>query len=70
MIVHEGVKGFMCQICHQEFNAKVSLKIHIRRIHEKIKYDCEVCGKKFTDPKTVHSHQKKIHEGQKSCWGL
>ena len=54
------------QICHQEFNAKVSLKVHIRRIHEEIRYECEVCGKTFTDPKTVRSHQKIIHEGQKS----
>ena len=51
MKIHEeNTKSFVCQECGKFFKYKVTLRSHIRTMHDKIfKQTCEECGKSFAD---------------------
>ena len=50
--IHEGPKDYKCESCDESFSRALSLKKHIRTIHDedvnsKLLYKCEFCEKRF-----------------------
>ena len=51
----------MPTVCGVKLRTKVILKLHVRSIHEGIKYDCNVCDKSFTQRPHLKKHKITVH---------
>uniref|UniRef100_G3U931 Zinc finger protein ZFAT n=1 Tax=Loxodonta africana TaxID=9785 RepID=G3U931_LOXAF len=58
---HTGEK-FACDACSFTCLSKGHLKVHIERVHKKIKQHCRFCKKKYSDVKNLIRH---IREGKR-----
>ncbi|XP_068094152.1 zinc finger protein ZFAT isoform X2 [Hyperolius riggenbachi] len=57
---HTGEK-FSCDHCSFSCLSKGHLKVHIERVHKKIKQHCRFCKKKYSDVKNLIKHVKETH---------
>ncbi|XP_064410016.1 zinc finger protein ZFAT-like isoform X3 [Latimeria chalumnae] len=62
---HTGEK-FSCTYCAFACLSKGHLKIHIERVHKKIKQHCRFCKKKYSDVKNLLKHIREAHDMQDS----
>lgn len=70
--VHSGInqhseKRFMCDLCEMRFSLRISLKMHIMKIHREEKsrpFVCEICQKGFPVKSNLEEHLL-IHSGEK-----
>ncbi|XP_042664605.1 zinc finger protein ZFAT isoform X3 [Centrocercus urophasianus] len=60
---HTGEK-FSCDCCTFTCLSKGHLKVHIERVHKKIKQHCRFCKKKYSDVKNLIKHIKETHDLQ------
>ncbi|XP_058524439.1 zinc finger protein ZFAT isoform X2 [Ochotona princeps] len=60
---HTGEK-FACDCCPFTCLSKGHLKVHIERVHEKIKQHCRFCKKKYSDVKNLIKHIRDTHDPQ------
>ncbi|XP_040835181.1 zinc finger protein ZFAT [Ochotona curzoniae] len=60
---HTGEK-FACDYCPFTCLSKGHLKVHIERVHEKIKQHCRFCKKKYSDVKNLIKHIRDTHDPQ------
>ncbi|NXP17215.1 ZFAT protein, partial [Scytalopus superciliaris] len=60
---HTGEK-FSCDYCTFTCLSKGHLKVHIERVHKKIKQHCRFCKKKYSDVKNLIKHIKETHDLQ------
>ncbi|KAM8967779.1 zinc finger protein ZFAT [Pelodytes ibericus] len=58
---HTGEK-FSCDHCSFSCLSKGHLKVHIERVHKKIKQHCRFCKKKYSDVKNLIKHIKESHD--------
>ncbi|XP_075067785.1 LOW QUALITY PROTEIN: zinc finger protein ZFAT [Mixophyes fleayi] len=58
---HTGEK-FSCDHCAFSCLSKGHLKVHIERVHKKIKQHCSFCKKKYSDIKNLIKHIKETHD--------
>ncbi|KAG8429450.1 hypothetical protein GDO86_020145, partial [Hymenochirus boettgeri] len=58
---HTGEK-FTCEHCPFSCLSKGHLKVHIERVHKKIKQHCCFCKKKYSDVKNLLKHIKDAHD--------
>ncbi|CAJ0929361.1 unnamed protein product, partial [Ranitomeya imitator] len=58
---HTGEK-FSCDHCAFSCLSKGHLKVHVERVHKKIKQHCRFCKKKYSDVKNLIKHIKEIHD--------
>lgn len=64
---YECQPRFACDFCHQLFNKKKEIYVHIYTKHIKHpKIICEICGKDFSSIGSVNSHMKRKHGNGKS----
>ena len=56
---------FICKQCDYKAANKRNLLMHIKSIHEGIKFPCEQCDYKATLKKNLMTHIKSRHEGIK-----
>ncbi len=61
-IVHLGLKRHSCEKCDQKFTTKASLKLHIRWVHDKIKFECQLCDKVCRREFELARHMKNVHK--------
>uniref|UniRef100_UPI0037E9490D zinc finger protein ZFAT n=1 Tax=Semicossyphus pulcher TaxID=241346 RepID=UPI0037E9490D len=57
---HTGEK-FSCQHCPFTCLSPGHLKVHIERVHMKVKQHCSFCEKKYSDVKNLLQHMEKQH---------
>uniref|UniRef100_A0A8C5N2A3 Zinc finger and AT-hook domain containing n=1 Tax=Leptobrachium leishanense TaxID=445787 RepID=A0A8C5N2A3_9ANUR len=57
---HTGEK-FNCDHCTFSCLSKGHLKVHVERVHKKIKQHCRFCKKKYSDVKNLIKHIKESH---------
>ncbi|XP_042346615.1 zinc finger protein ZFAT-like isoform X3 [Plectropomus leopardus] len=57
---HTGEK-FSCQHCPFNCLSPGHLKVHIERVHLKVKQHCSFCEKKYSDVKNLLQHMEKRH---------
>uniref|UniRef100_A0A7N6BWA1 C2H2-type domain-containing protein n=1 Tax=Anabas testudineus TaxID=64144 RepID=A0A7N6BWA1_ANATE len=57
---HTGEK-FSCQHCSFKCLSPGHLKVHIERVHLKVKQHCSFCEKKYSDVKNLLKHMEKRH---------
>ncbi|XP_070767746.1 zinc finger protein ZFAT [Enoplosus armatus] len=57
---HTGEK-FSCQHCPFNCLSPGHLKVHIERVHLKVKQHCSFCEKKYSDVKNLLKHMEKRH---------
>ncbi|XP_054638844.1 zinc finger protein ZFAT-like isoform X2 [Dunckerocampus dactyliophorus] len=57
---HTGEK-FSCQQCPFQCLSPGHLKVHIERVHLKLKQHCSYCQKKYSDVKNLIKHFEKCH---------
>lgn len=57
---HTGEK-FSCQHCPFNCLSPGHLKVHIERVHLKVKQHCSFCQKKYSDVKNLLKHMEKRH---------
>ncbi|XP_069393764.1 zinc finger protein ZFAT isoform X2 [Paralichthys olivaceus] len=57
---HTGEK-FSCQHCSFNCLSPGHLKVHIERVHMKVKQHCSFCAKKYSDVKNLLQHMAKRH---------
>ncbi|KAI5772552.1 ZFAT protein [Gulo gulo luscus] len=60
---HTGEK-FACDYCSFTCLSKGHLKVHIERVHKKIKQHCRFCKKKYSDVKNLIKHIRDAHDPQ------
>ncbi|XP_073925372.1 zinc finger protein ZFAT isoform X3 [Castor canadensis] len=60
---HTGEK-FACDYCSFTCLSKGHLKVHIERVHKKIKQHCRFCKKKYSDVKNLIKHIRDTHDPQ------
>ncbi|XP_053104939.1 zinc finger protein ZFAT isoform X2 [Hemicordylus capensis] len=60
---HTGEK-FACGDCPFTCLSKGHLKVHVERVHKKIKQHCRFCKKKYSDVKNLIKHIKEAHDLQ------
>ncbi|XP_029447926.1 zinc finger protein ZFAT isoform X2 [Rhinatrema bivittatum] len=60
---HTGEK-FNCDYCAFNCLSKGHLKVHIERVHKKIKQHCRFCKKKYSDVKNLIRHIQEAHDFQ------
>uniref|UniRef100_A0A670JKI1 Zinc finger protein ZFAT n=1 Tax=Podarcis muralis TaxID=64176 RepID=A0A670JKI1_PODMU len=60
---HTGEK-FGCDYCPFTCLSKGHLKVHVERVHKKIKQHCRFCKKKYSDVKNLIKHIKEAHDLQ------
>ncbi|XP_003219437.1 zinc finger protein ZFAT isoform X1 [Anolis carolinensis] len=60
---HTGEK-FACDYCPFTCLSKGHLKVHVERVHKKIKQHCRFCKKKYSDVKNLIKHIKEAHDLQ------
>ncbi|XP_043543804.1 zinc finger protein ZFAT-like isoform X4 [Chiloscyllium plagiosum] len=58
---HTGEK-FSCDYCAFTCLSKGHLKVHIERVHKKIKQHCRFCKKKYSDVKNLLKHIQESHD--------
>uniref|UniRef100_UPI00398E5835 zinc finger protein ZFAT isoform X1 n=2 Tax=Pristiophorus japonicus TaxID=55135 RepID=UPI00398E5835 len=58
---HTGEK-FSCDYCAFTCLSKGHLKVHIERVHKKIKQHCRFCKKKYSDVKNLLKHIRESHD--------
>ncbi|XP_048452137.1 zinc finger protein ZFAT-like [Rhincodon typus] len=58
---HTGEK-FSCDYCAFTCLSKGHLKVHIERVHKKIKQHCRFCKKKYSDVKNLLKHIHESHD--------
>nr|XP_056710320.1 zinc finger protein ZFAT isoform X2 [Euleptes europaea] len=58
---HTGEK-FGCDCCPFTCLSKGHLKVHVERVHKKIKQHCRFCKKKYSDVKNLIKHIKEAHD--------
>ncbi|XP_066479982.1 zinc finger protein ZFAT [Tiliqua scincoides] len=58
---HTGEK-FACDYCPFTCLSKGHLKVHVERVHKKIKQHCRFCKKKYSDVKNLIKHIKEAHD--------
>ena len=57
-----------CDICDKTFkgrNSKANLNRHVRKVHEKIRFECDFCKKSFADYSSVRLHIENSHPDKK-----
>ena len=57
-----------CPHCHKIFRGekvRTTLRIHIRGVHEKVRYPCSVCDRSYYSQKDMLDHVRAVHEGIK-----
>ncbi|KAI5281121.1 Zinc Finger Protein Zfat [Manis pentadactyla] len=60
---HTGEK-FACDYCSFTCLSKGHLKVHVERVHKKIKQHCRFCKKKYSDVKNLIKHIRDAHDPQ------
>ncbi|XP_037357388.1 zinc finger protein ZFAT [Talpa occidentalis] len=60
---HTGEK-FACDYCAFTCLSKGHLKVHVERVHKKIKQHCRFCKKKYSDVKNLIKHIRDTHDPQ------
>ncbi|XP_071326163.1 zinc finger protein ZFAT isoform X2 [Trachinotus anak] len=63
---HTGEK-FTCQHCPFNCLSPGHLKVHIERVHLKVKQHCSFCEKKYSDVKNLLKHMEKRHNMKDSA---
>ncbi|KAL2084453.1 hypothetical protein ACEWY4_019971 [Coilia grayii] len=58
---HTGEK-FSCEHCSFSCLSKGHLKVHVERVHQKIKRHCRFCKKKYSDVKNLLKHIRETHD--------
>uniref|UniRef100_A0A672QVY1 Zinc finger and AT-hook domain containing n=1 Tax=Sinocyclocheilus grahami TaxID=75366 RepID=A0A672QVY1_SINGR len=58
---HTGEK-FSCELCSFNCLSKGHLKVHVERVHKKIKQHCRFCKKKYSDVKNLLKHIRETHD--------
>ncbi|XP_036395514.1 zinc finger protein ZFAT-like isoform X2 [Megalops cyprinoides] len=58
---HTGEK-FSCEHCSFNCLSKGHLKVHVERVHKKIKQHCRFCKKKYSDVKNLLKHMRESHD--------
>uniref|UniRef100_A0A8C4SPQ5 Zinc finger protein ZFAT n=1 Tax=Erpetoichthys calabaricus TaxID=27687 RepID=A0A8C4SPQ5_ERPCA len=58
---HTGEK-FSCEYCSFSCLSKGHLKVHVERVHKKIKQHCRFCKKKYSDVKNLLKHVRESHD--------
>ncbi|XP_031431515.1 zinc finger protein ZFAT isoform X2 [Clupea harengus] len=58
---HTGEK-FSCEHCSFSCLSKGHLKVHVERVHQKIKRHCRFCKKKYSDIKNLLKHIRETHD--------
>ncbi|XP_039096133.1 zinc finger protein ZFAT isoform X2 [Hyaena hyaena] len=60
---HTGEK-FACDYCAFTCLSKGHLKVHVERVHKKVKQHCRFCKKKYSDVKNLIKHVRLAHDPQ------
>lgn len=58
---HTGEK-FSCDLCSFNCLSRGHLKVHVERVHKKIKQHCRFCKKKYSDVKNLLKHIRESHD--------
>uniref|UniRef100_F6VEX4 Zinc finger protein ZFAT n=1 Tax=Ornithorhynchus anatinus TaxID=9258 RepID=F6VEX4_ORNAN len=58
---HTGER-FGCDACSFTCLSKGHLKVHVERVHQKIKQHCRFCKKKYSDVKNLIKHVREAHD--------
>ena len=62
---HLQEKSHNCNECGLAFKWGADLRLHVKRVHEGIKFSCKICDKEFKDPKGQKRHMLNVHGGEK-----
>ena len=65
--MEETIPIYPCNQCNHRATCKGNLKIHIRAIHEGVKFPCNYCGYRTTQKESLQKHLRAIHEGQEKA---
>ncbi|KAJ8290748.1 hypothetical protein GJAV_G00017000 [Gymnothorax javanicus] len=58
---HTGEK-FCCELCSFSCLTRGHLRVHVDRVHKKLKHHCLFCSKKYSDLKSLLRHMQEGHD--------
>ena len=64
MVVHEGIKPYLCDICGYGTNLRVKMELHMATKHNEDKvlsYVCDVCDYKCSNQLHLRAHLQIVH---------
>ena len=64
--VHQGIKGYKCEVCGKAFAKKADVSRHKKQVHDINDYKCDVCSKTFGWGSHLRTHIKTVHNGIKN----
>ena len=50
-----------CNKCDAVFRYRYNLKVHVKSIHEGVRYDCNQCDSRFTRQSSLRMHKQSLH---------
>ena len=59
----KNLQSNKCEKCDKTFTTRGNLSIHIKAVHDQVKYDCVLCDKSFSQELNLKRHKKVKHEG-------
>ena len=59
--IHLGEKNYKCKICMEAFKDPQTMKLHVMKVHEGVKFKCDLCNGCFHNKQGIKRHKLKIH---------
>ena len=62
---NDTVLKFECHQCDKNYTQNSHLQVHIKSVHEGVRYACKQCEKQYADQSKLKTHIESKHEGVK-----
>ena len=59
-------KDYFCTPCQEAFPSKITYDTHVRKVHQKVKYQCNQCGKDMCNLQSLTYHVTNVHSEAKN----
>ena len=59
---NESKKPHLCPHCAKNFARLENLNVHIKSLHEKVRFKCELCDQFYNYKHTLRDHIERVHE--------
>lgn len=63
--VHTNIEGYLCTICGEKFNRRITLVLHSKNHTGEKPHECELCNKTFVQLSQLKKHMERHIRGER-----